>query len=128
MIVGRVNSDNVPEITLTIGNDDWPAIIDTGFNGDLELPQPLFQSLAAVYVGTLTSSLAGGQTVVEDCYQVRIPFDGEVLSAQATFVNAQSLLIGTRLLQGYRLTVNFPERAVQLERASGASESRQSSD
>ena len=117
MIVGRVNDDGVPEITLAIGNDDWPAIVDTGFNGDLELPQALFHLLAPVYVGTVTSSLAGGQTVVEDCYQVQIPFDGRAVTAQATFVDAPSILIGTRLIQEYRLTVDFPEKAVQLERA-----------
>jgi predicted aspartyl protease len=116
VIVGRVNDDGVPEITLAIGNDDWPAIVDTGFNGDLELPTTLFNSLDAEYVGPLMSSLAGGQTIVEDCYQVRFPFDGEVVTVQATFVDARSILIGTRLIQGYVLTVDFPKRAVQLER------------
>jgi predicted aspartyl protease len=128
VIVGRVNNDGVPEITIAIGNNDWPTIVDTGFNGDLELPTTLFNSLDAEYVGPLMSSLAGGQTIVEDCYQVQIPFDGEVVTAQATFVDARSILLGTRLIQGYVLTVDFPKRGVLLKRAPEAAESPQSSE
>ena len=41
------------------------ATIDTGFNGDLELPESLRKSLNAHYVGQATSALAGGQTIEE---------------------------------------------------------------
>ena len=36
MIVGTVSADGVPTITLSVAGQDWPAVIDTGFNGDLE--------------------------------------------------------------------------------------------
>jgi predicted aspartyl protease len=41
LIIGRVSEDGVPVITLEVEGEDWPAIIDTGFNGDLELPKAL---------------------------------------------------------------------------------------
>ena len=41
MIVGRVNSDGVPLLTLPVAGQSWAAIVDTCFNGDLELPQSL---------------------------------------------------------------------------------------
>ena len=44
MIHGTVSADGVPTITLSIGSQDWTATIDTGFNGDLELPEALQNS------------------------------------------------------------------------------------
>jgi predicted aspartyl protease len=52
------------------------AIIDTGFNGDLELPERLRSSLHAQFVGRVTSLLAANQRVEEDVFLVDFPFDG----------------------------------------------------
>ena len=38
---GTVAADGTPMITLTIAGQDWPALIDTGFNSDLDLPERL---------------------------------------------------------------------------------------
>lgn len=45
MIAGTVSDDGVPTITLGIVGQNWSAIIDTGFNGDLELPLSLHGQL-----------------------------------------------------------------------------------
>lgn len=50
MIVGTVTDDGVLIITLSIAEQYLPATIDTGFNGDLELPEVLRNSLNACYV------------------------------------------------------------------------------
>ena len=47
MIVGTVSADGVPTITLSVAGQDWPAVIYTGFNGDLELPETLRGALNA---------------------------------------------------------------------------------
>ena len=116
MIYGTVSDDGVPTIILSIAGQDWLATIDTGFNGDLELPEPLRDSLNARYVGQVTSALAGGQTIEEAVYLVDFPFDGKVFHAEATFVVEHQILIGTHLLQEYRLQVNFVLQIVELER------------
>ena len=118
MIQGTVSDDGVPIITLPIDNQNWRAIIDTGFNGDLELPESLRHSLNARYVGRVTSALAGGQTIEESVYLVDFPFDGKVIQAEATFVANHEILIGTHLLREYRLLVNFVHKIVELERGS----------
>ena len=41
MIEGIVSEDGVPVIELDVGGQRWQAIIDTGFNGELELPERL---------------------------------------------------------------------------------------
>ena len=119
MMYGTVSDIGVPTIILPIAGQEWSATIDTGFNGDLELPEVLRDVLKPQYVGRVTSSLAGGQTIEEDVYLVDFPFDGQVLQARATFVVGSDILIGTRLLQEYRLQINFVNRTVVLEKAIG---------
>jgi predicted aspartyl protease len=117
VILGVVSDQGLPTITLPIAGRDWPATIDTGFNGDLELPDTLRGPLNAQFVGRATAALAGGQSVEEDLYLVDFPFDGRIVQAEATFVSGNRLLIGTRLLHEYTLQINFVSRTVQLERA-----------
>lgn len=127
MIRGTVSTDGVPTSTLSIAGQDWHAIIDTGFNGDLELPEGLRGSLNARYVryaharlrlsvGRVTSALAGGQIIEEEVYLVEFPFDGQTVQAEATFVSGSQILIGTHLLREYCLQINFVSRTVQLEK------------
>src|SRR5437879_4662012 len=95
-------------LALAVAGQSWPAIIDTGFNGDLELPQSLRAHVNARVKGRYRSLLAGGQSMVEDTYRVDFPFDGQTLVAEATFVAGGEILIGTHLLRKYRLEINFP--------------------
>jgi len=110
--VDRWPSDNHP----FLAGRDWPATIDTGFNGDLELPDALREALNARYVGRATAALAGGQSIEEDVYLVEIAFDGRMVQAETSFVAGSGILIGTRLLQGYALRIDFVARTVELER------------
>ena len=116
MMQGTVSNRGVPTITLFIAGQKWAATIDTGFNGDLELPETLRSILEPEYVGKVTSSLAGGQTIEEDVYLVEFPFDGNIVQARATFVANGEILIGTHLLREYRLQIDFVRRTVILER------------
>ncbi len=118
MMVGTVSADGVPTITLSIAGQKWPAIIDTGFNGDLELPEDLRAALNARHVGRVTSALAGGQRVEEDVYVVEFPFDGHILHIEATFVADSYILIGTHLLRQYQLYIDFVAQSVHLTRKS----------
>ena len=116
MITGSVSKDGVPTISLPVAGQDWIAVVDTGFNGDLELPQSLRHALNERYVGRVTSALAGGQTIDEDTYQVDFPFDGGTLRADATFVETREILIGTHLLRRHRLTIDFVAETVKVVR------------
>ena len=117
MITGTVNADGSPEIALTVAGQTWPAIIDTGFNGDLELPDRLRASVNARFASRSLSLLASGQSIMEDFYEVDFPFDGQTVVAEATFAPGGEILVGTHLLRAYRLEVHFPNQTVQLDRA-----------
>ena len=117
MIHGTVSASRVPTITLIIAGQEWTATIDTGFNGDLELPEILRDALSPRYIGRVISVLAGGQTIEEELYRVNVPFDDKMISAEATFVADSEILIGTRLLQEYHLQIDFVRRTVVLEKS-----------
>ena len=116
MIAGSVSDDGVPIIVLEVAGQEWSAIIDTGFNGDLELPEALRANLKHKPAGRLRSALAGGQIVEEDAYLVEFPFDGQTYHAIATFVINPQILIGTALLRDYLLEIGFVSRTLRLER------------
>jgi predicted aspartyl protease len=101
---------------LDVAGRRWPGIIDTGFNGDVELPEQLRTAVHARYIGQITSVLGSGQRVEDDLYLVDFPFDGQIHVVEATFAPGAEILVGTHLLRDYRLTIDFPRRTVQIER------------
>lgn len=96
-----------PVIRVEIAGTHYDAVIDTGFNGDLELPEALRKHLNPSFAFQAFSLLAAGVTVEEDVYAVDFPFDGKIVKAVATFVDGSEILIGTHLLRGYRLKISF---------------------
>jgi predicted aspartyl protease len=117
--------DGIPIITILIADQEWSATIDTGFNGDLELPIELQGKLNDQAVGRVRSSLAGGRVIEEDAYSVQFPFDGQVFPAVATFVADSQLLIGTNLLRDHELQIRFVSHMVRLEREKTGHERRE---
>jgi len=71
VIVGSIASEGVPIILVTVAGTSWPAIIDTGFNGDLELPANLLPFVNARFLRRNGSLLAAGQTVSSAVYGSR---------------------------------------------------------
>ena len=116
MIAGTVGAEGVPVISITVASKACRATIDTGFNGDLELPAALRSFVSARFIGRTRFLLAAGQTAVEDTFLVSFPFDGETVLAEATFTSASEILIGTGLLRRHRVEIHFPNRTVLLER------------
>ena len=119
MIKGTVTQERVPQIQIPVGARTWPAVIDTGFNGDLELPSELKGEVQSQFVGVVESSLAAGQTVVENCYLVEFTFDGKTRNIEATFVDTDEILVGTGMLMNHHLSINFPAGTIVLNRSSG---------
>lgn len=116
MIQGTVTDDGTPLGVLPVAGRDWPAVIDTGFNGDLELPEALRPAVNPQYWFDSFSELAAGQRIVEAVYLVDFPFDGVTVRTEATFAPGHEILIGTHLLRNYRLEIHFVNRTALLER------------
>jgi predicted aspartyl protease len=116
VISGTVTADGTPIVNLHIIGRSWVAIVDSGFNGDVELPEAPRQPLNAQFAQIIISNLAGGQQVVESAYWVEFPFDGRTVTAVATFVPGEEILLGTGLLREHRLEIDFPASTVLIER------------
>ena len=115
MIRGTVTDEGEPIITMEIAGTSYTAVIDTGFNGDLELPEELKSPLNAEYIGQIHSMLAAGQYIEEESYLAEIVFDGVARTLEDTFASQPTVLIGTRLLQKHRLEIDFAKRIVLLQ-------------
>lgn len=111
--------NGIPRITVEVGGVSWSAIIDTGFNGGLELPASLMDALNPEPAGRVLSELAGGQFVEEDAWFIDFDFDGETLDVEAMFVDSDEILIGTQVLESHRLEIDFPRGRVTVVRSSG---------
>ena len=120
MIRGSVTADGVPVVTLRVAGRGWKAVVDSGFNGDLELPDALRPQVDATEFGPIESALAGGQVLTEEGFLVEFTFDGEVVQALAPFVASDEILVGTHLLRHHTLTIDFPAGTVLIERTAGA--------
>jgi len=116
LITGEIE-DGVPIITLEVADRPLPMIVDTGFNGDLELPKRFRSLVVARPIGRAWTVLAGGQSIEEDLFLVEIDFDGQMMVAEATFAEVEVGLVGTHLIREYRLTIDFVGRTIRLEHA-----------
>lgn len=115
-MTGEGDKTGTPILRLAVAGQEWVATIDTGFNGDLELPDTLAPHFTLKFVAESVTTLAGGKVIVEDIYSVQFPFDGEIVQAEASFAPTDGILIGTGLLRRHRLEINFVARTVLLEK------------
>lgn len=111
-----MTSEGVPQVPISIAGREWIGVVDTGFNGDLELPYALGPHLNSKYRGRTMSQLADGSIVVEESYEAQVPFDGELVEAIVTFASVNEILIGTRILRRHRVEIDFPKATVLLQR------------
>jgi len=116
VIEGYVSDDGTPVIPLNLGQRRLFAILDTGFNGGLDLPIALKAELSGVFLGEFEAELAGGFIVKEDVYEIGIIFDGEERLVRTSFSDSTEALIGTRLLKHHRLEIDFPSKTVRITR------------
>ena len=116
MITGTVTVSGTPIIQMVLAGQTWDAIVDTGFNGHLELPQSLKSVLNPKYLFDIVSVLAAGQTVIEQLFEVQIAFDGKTITAEATFVPGSQILLGTAMLRDHQLEINFKTGNLVIDR------------
>lgn len=113
---GALSITGTPVLLTSIAGKSWRTIVDTGFDGDLELPQALFDDCMIEHIGPTLNVLAGGVTIVEELYRVQIIFDGRQRNAEATFVDGEEILLGTGMLMDYHMTIDFPASTIELSR------------
>lgn len=81
------------------------AVIDTGFDGELTLPQETIRRLDYLYAGSAGGTLADGSEVQFDYHEGRVLWHGVARPVAVLAAEGQPL-VGMALLQGSRLTVD----------------------
>jgi clan AA aspartic protease len=122
MVQGWLREDGQAVVELEVVRQDGskravPAIIDTGFNGQVSLARRVIDELnpPLTYEVTVEVELASGTVIEEDVYSGTIRFDGQEQTAEIIVTDSGDTLIGTGLLTGKVLLINFVTRGVILK-------------
>ena len=94
---------------------DISAWIDTGFNGDLVLPQEQVISLGLTHSGTVQATLADGSVVALKTYGCQIDWFGERRYLEVVANSGMFPLLGVGLLRGHDLRINYRSDQLTLD-------------
>lgn len=118
MVEGRVTRSGEPVVPIQLilqhRPSTFPAVIDTGFNGHLCVPRRLLAGSRWHLVGTEQFEIATGAVVRQAIYVGETIFAGRRGPVYTVATDAQDILIGTKLLRGRVLKINFQTRRVTL--------------
>ncbi len=119
MLKGIVNLSGEPlvkTILLSINGRQYghDAIIDTGFNGSLSIPEKLAKRYQWKWAGYESYEVATGDIVQQNIYLGYIAWFGKNQEVYAVSTHSRDILIGTSLLVSQKLTINFKKRTLLL--------------
>ena len=119
MMSGYINTNREAILQIAILGDNKKlksikAVIDTGFTGDLTLPQSTIDDLGFILRGFQKVTLGDGSTQYFDMYVGSVIWDGQVRQVEIHVAETDSL-IGMGLLEEYKLEINVrPGSAVKI--------------
>lgn len=118
---GHVDRNGRALVTVSVRPSDAaaareiPAWIDTGFNGDLLLPQPQIDDLALPHSGTVKAILADGSEVSLKTYECLIDWFGEDRLLEVVANDGLFPLLGVGLLLGFDLHISYRTGEITIE-------------
>lgn len=119
-LAGSVNDRLEPVVTIRLvgGSEGWTeveCVVDTGFIGAaLVLPRDVIEALGLVISGHEQFDMVGGARTSADITVGQVEWLGEVRSV--LIIVGESYLVGSHLLDGTRLTIDYKQRTVSVER------------
>ena len=91
--------------------DAW---IDTAFNGGLVIPRTLIAELGLRQESSTEAVLADGRTVALETFGCYLDWFGETYHTQIAASEGTYPLLGTQLLDGLRLAIDYDAKTVEL--------------
>ena len=91
------------------------AWIDTGFTGELVLPQDVIDSLGLAQSGTVNAELGDGSAVVLNTYTCLIDWFGREQSIEVVANSGSLPLLGVGLLRKQKLFVDYAAKTLTIE-------------
>jgi clan AA aspartic protease len=105
LLVTEAHSSGVPI-------DVW---VDTGFTGDLVLPEPLVQQLGLPVSGSIDGILADGSQTELSTYHCQLRWFGRDRNLEVIANDGEVPLLGVGLLLARKLTIDYTNFVVSLE-------------
>jgi clan AA aspartic protease len=93
---------------------DLTVWIDTAFNGGLAIPQKQVAALGLSNQSSAEAILADGRTVELETFACFLDWFGSTYETQIAASDGEYPLLGTMLLDGHRLDINYAARTVEL--------------
>ena len=93
-----------------------PAMIDTGYNGEVVLSEEKIRSLDLEFLGTIDTELADGEIVEMDLFKGWIKWFDRIREVAVGSSRSEDTLLGTLILADCHLDINFKEGWVTIER------------
>ena len=118
---GHVDSSGRVLLAVTVRPSDVAAgrqiqvWIDTGFNGDLVLPQHLIEDLALPHSGTVKAILADGSEVTLKTHSCLIDWFGQQRHLEVVANESEYPLLGVGLLLGHELSISYRSGEISIE-------------
>ena len=119
MLNGIVNDRDEPVVSLHLISSKGHAhrhavIIDTGFNGNLSVPEKLAKRYGWLWIGNESYEIATGDVVEQKVFLGEIRWFGNQEQVYAVVSHADDILMGTRLLRQHQVNINFRTRKLQI--------------
>ncbi len=92
------------------------AVIDTGFNGDLCLPTEIALQICLELLNQETVELADGARSARLVFLGGVRFLDKEQPIEIYLTDSKTPLIGTRLLDDCRVTIDFPKGTTRITR------------
>ncbi len=119
-MIGRVDGQlrallRVP-LAASLGGpqQDVEAWVDTAFNGGLALPRAVVAGLGLPQEASTDAVLADGRTVTVELFGCYLDWFGGMYQTQVVAGDAAYPLLGTQLLAGRRLLIDYPAGTVEV--------------
>ena len=91
------------------------AWIDTAFNGGLVIPRQHIDRLGLKQASTTQAMLADGRLVDLETFSCHVEWFGNVYRTQVVSNDGEFPLLGTLLLAGRKLTIDYKAKTVALD-------------
>lgn len=101
--------------TATATAMDMEAWVDTGFTGELVLPQDQIVALGLQRSAVVTAELGDGSATVLDVYSCLIEWFGRMQQIEVIANTGMSPLLGVGLLRDHRLTIDYALGTLTIE-------------
>jgi clan AA aspartic protease len=122
IVTGTVDEFGHPKIPLTVtglrGRVTMAATVDTGFDGYLCLPTEIAIQIGLELSGRLVVELADGSRRTTLVFAGTVTVGENAKDVDIILTEADEPLVGTGLLAETALTIDFPQRTVELRRES----------